>query len=267
MDLFEQVLHAIEGEETESRMAYSADGEKTIQVRTFGPDRWIERAEIGRLDAINFLAVILFAVRDTFNLEHERRIVEEWAKIIRAAAMAGEITPRNPVTLLPLQTLPDGWEWLVSIEDADKFVKARGMGWSCTGIVEHLATQSTHPSIALMEQNPQLFTSKHSAAPPPAAEPTANTTEAINGKQTPISWQEQARQIADELFNHDTNAKCRDGLIRRNGRNEIVGGYAYRVMEEMQKREIHGPRGRFDNPGTISREALQGDKWWARKPK
>jgi len=73
VDLFEQVLHAIEGEETEGRIAYSADGQKSIQVRTFGPDRWAERAKMGRLDAINFLAVILFAVQDTFNLEHERR--------------------------------------------------------------------------------------------------------------------------------------------------------------------------------------------------
>lgn len=183
MDLFEQVLHAVEGEETEGRIAYSADGQKSIQVRTFGPDRWVERAKMGRLDAINFLAVILFAVQDTFNLEQERRIVEEWAKIIRAAAMGGEMTPRDPVTLLPLKTLPDGWDWLVSLDDADTFVKAQGMGWSCTGIVEHLATQSTHPSIALMEQNPQLFTSKHVSAPssaissgaPESAEPPAES--------------------------------------------------------------------------------------------
>lgn len=106
-----------------------------------------------------------------------------------------------------------------------------------------------------------------SSGTPESDEPKATTPEAINGKHTPISWQEQARQIADELFSHDTNLNCRDGLIRKNSRDEIIGGYAYRVMEEMQKRNIHGPRGRFDNAGTISREALQGDKWWARKPK
>lgn len=169
MDLFEQVLHAIEGEETEGQTAHTTDGQKFIQVRTFGPDRWIQRAEQGRLDAINFLAVILFAVRDTFNLEHERRIVEEWAKTIRAAAMAGKITPRDPVSLLPLQSLPDGWNWLVSLDDADSFVNAQGMGWSCTEQVKYLATQSTHPSIALIEQNPQLYSSKRSATPQPSA--------------------------------------------------------------------------------------------------
>jgi hypothetical protein len=106
--------------------------------------------------------------------------------------MAGEITPRNPVTLLPLQTLPDGWDWLVSLDDADTFVKARGMGWSCTGIVEHLATQSTPPSIALMEQNPQLFTSKHPASPLPAASSGApESTES----PSPITLSEGKRGI------------------------------------------------------------------------
>jgi len=169
VDLFEQVLHAIEGEETEGRIAYSADGQKSIQVRTFGPDRWAERAKMGRLDAINFLAVILFAVRDTFNLDAERRIVEDWATAIRAAAEIGEIVPRDQLSLLPLHTLPDGWGWLVSIEDADSFVKARGMGWSCSSIVEHLATQSTSPQIALLEQNPHLFATKHANTQPPAS--------------------------------------------------------------------------------------------------
>ncbi|KVC94875.1 hypothetical protein WI77_10285 [Burkholderia ubonensis] len=70
-------------------------------------------------------------------------------------------------------------------------------------------------------------------------------------------WQERARIIADEFFDCDTAHSCRDSLK----------GYAARVMEEMQKRKIHGPRGRIDNPNTIQREALQGDKWWAGKGK
>lgn len=120
---------------------------------------------------------------------------------------------------------------------------------------------------AAIESIAEQYNAAASSGTPESDEPKAPTPEASKGERTTVSWQEQARQIADELFNHDTNAKCRDCLIRRNGRNEIVGGYAYRVMEEMQKREIHGPRGRFDNAGTISKEALQGDKWWARKPK
>ena len=62
-------------------------------------------------------------------------------------------------------------------------------------------------------------------------------------------WRESARAIADECFDHDTNAnpKVRDSLK----------GYSERVMEEMQNRKIHGPRGLIDNPKTIQREALQ----------
>jgi len=70
-------------------------------------------------------------------------------------------------------------------------------------------------------------------------------------------WKEKARAIADELFDIDTKNNCRDSLK----------GYSSRVMDKMQERNIHGPRGRIDNHGTISREALQGKKWWANKSK
>jgi hypothetical protein len=73
------------------------------------------------------------------------------------------------------------------------------------------------------------------------------------------TWKEYAREIADTFFDHDTNANpsVRDSLA----------GYADRVMAEMQKRKIHSPRGAITNASTISREALQGLKWWAKKQK
>lgn len=71
------------------------------------------------------------------------------------------------------------------------------------------------------------------------------------------SWQARAREIADECFDRDTENNCRDSLK----------GYAKRVMEEMQRRQIHGPRGRIDNPNTVQREALQGGQWWKGKAK
>ena len=70
-------------------------------------------------------------------------------------------------------------------------------------------------------------------------------------------WRTHARTIADELFDHDTKLSTRDTLYN----------YSSRVMDEMQKREIHGSRGRIDNPRTIMREALQGNKWWQNKSK
>lgn len=70
-------------------------------------------------------------------------------------------------------------------------------------------------------------------------------------------WKEAARRIADELFDYDTSLNTRDTLVN----------YSKRVMEKMQSNEIHGPRGRIDNPKTIMREALQGDMWWSNKKK
>ena len=132
MDLFETVLHAIEGDEKERREEQSKYGTRVVFRHSFGPDRWIENAGLGRLNAIEALAIILFSVRNTFNLDNERRIVEQWANELRAAAEARDITPRDPVTLLPLQSVPVDWHWLISVDDADSFVAARGMGWKCS---------------------------------------------------------------------------------------------------------------------------------------
>jgi len=142
MDLFGRVLHAIEGEEKERLERHSKDGVQIVYRHWFGPDRWIEDAALGRLTAINALAVILFSVRNAFNLDDERRIVEGWATELRAAAEATQITPRDPVTLLPLQSVPDGWDWLIFTDDADSFVAARGMGWTCSERVAYLLEQS-----------------------------------------------------------------------------------------------------------------------------
>lgn len=71
------------------------------------------------------------------------------------------------------------------------------------------------------------------------------------------NWQDDARAIADECFDADTKGNCRDSMA----------GYARRVMDIMQQRNIHGPRGLIDNSKTIEREALQGSKWWQHKKK
>lgn len=74
---------------------------------------------------------------------------------------------------------------------------------------------------------------------------------------TEKDWRPKARDIADECFDRDTANNCRDSLA----------SYSHRVMDEMQKRNIHGPQGPIVNPKTIQREALQGAKWWQNKPK
>ena len=85
----------------------------------------------------------------------------------------------------------------------------------------------------------------------------------IPSTPAPADWMKSARAIAQEFFDKDTANGLRDSLIRQDGK----GGYAVRVMDEMRKRKIHGPRGPIDNPATIAREALQGPKWWGRMPK
>lgn len=71
---------------------------------------------------------------------------------------------------------------------------------------------------------------------PPASEQAKN-----EGKEGSAgTWQEQARKIADECFDRDTSNICRDSLA----------GHSSRVMDEIQKRRIHGRRGLITNPAT-----------------
>lgn len=86
----------------------------------------------------------------------------------------------------------------------------------------------------------------------------ANLSALNQGAHSPEkTWQEEARRIADELFEKDTSGNCRDCL----------NGYSSRVMDAMREQKIHGPRGVITNPSTIQREALQAGKWWATKSK
>lgn len=71
------------------------------------------------------------------------------------------------------------------------------------------------------------------------------------------SWHTKAREIADELYDHDTKNNCRDSL----------DGYSKRVMVKMQEKQIKGPRGLIINPNTVKRDALQAERWWRQKQK
>jgi hypothetical protein len=88
--------------------------------------------------------------------------------------------------------------------------------------------------------------------------PSAPSTDDGSGpQQKAADWKQSARQLADKCFDQDTANNCRDSLA----------GYSLRVMGEMQKQKIHGPRGLIDNPRTIQRDALQGQLWWQGKKK
>jgi hypothetical protein len=119
------------------------------------------------------------------------------------------------------------------------------------------------PKKLFLKDNSSFAESKQTA-PEPELPIKGNDVKGVSyGFSSDNDWKEKARKIAERLFDNDTKGNCRDCLIRKNH----AGGYAVRVMDEMQRLEIHGPRGRICNPATIAREALQGKRWWGKKQK
>ena len=139
-DLFEQVLRHLEGNsETETQNWELVDGITTVEVAKYGPVIWIESVyELERMMAMDCLALILFVLDKFFSTEKQRRIVEGWAVELRKAVSAGEVKARDPITLLPLEALPDGWDWLLSMADADRFIASHGMDCRFGEVVSHL---------------------------------------------------------------------------------------------------------------------------------
>ena len=142
-DLFEQVFKHIEGnDETVTQSWQTVEGTRPVEVPKYGPALWIEDVhQKHRMAAIDCLALILFVLDDFVAKEQARRIVEGWAAELRKAVSTDEIQARDPITLLALERLPDGWEWVLSMADADKFIAARGMEWRFGEIVLHLFKQ------------------------------------------------------------------------------------------------------------------------------
>lgn len=248
-NIFSQVIQAIEGEAITMQEVITADGTNVVKLRWFGPDLWVEKARRGRITAIECLALILFVEDDFLEPLDREKFVMAWANELKAAALNGKITPRNVETRLPLNHAPANFEWLLFTDDVDKFLHSKGLSWGCVEVIEHLYNQC----LPRIERNllvslglPEIGNVCNAATMP--------DTSASQSDKLP-DWKESARLIADELFDHDTRMKCRDSLK----------GYSGRVMEEMQKRKIHGPNGPIANRNTIQRDALQGAAWWKHK--
>ena len=69
------------------------------------------------------------------------------------------------------------------------------------------------------------------------------------------TWQEIARQIANDLDQKDMASELHDS----------VKNMADRVARELRTQKVFGPRGPL-SPGTVLREALQGGKWNSHRP-
>jgi hypothetical protein len=192
-DLFEQVFHAIEGEEVEQQVWHYSDGsQKTVERRYFGPEKWIRRVHRrGILTPLQFLAIVHYVLVDFDDRDQdERRIVDGWYRAVLDAAERRVIVPRDRDSLLPLESF-DSWNnWVLSVADADSFVASAGMEWTCTEIAGHLFDES-YPGEVPADDLRQ----KQEAAPP---EPeSADDSNANGGVLTHEQRTEVKRRLRD----------------------------------------------------------------------
>jgi len=140
MDLYDQVLHLLEGEEIRHETTRDGESEQPIEYKTSGTERWIGRVhESGVLTGLELLAVILFIIRDLDDINRDpTKIVGPWSIAVTDAIKQGVIVARDRNSYLPLETEVKGWNWVLPLDVADSFLSSYGIGWSCTQIVEHL---------------------------------------------------------------------------------------------------------------------------------
>lgn len=169
-------------------------------------------------------------------------------KLLRDAIQRGEIEQLDPNSNIPSTTFLTYGK--ISFASLQKYVEQLQLSVS---FLETEPDSSTTADATPGNTDAQNHPQGTPTSPINSAEPAQSTTE----NSPSDDWRVQARAIADECFEHDTNMNCRDSLK----------SYSARVMDKMQERGIKGPRGIIDNAGTIMREALQGAKWWANKTK
>lgn len=124
MTLLGRVVFHLEGTETTARRNVS--GEPVCLVRTFGFHRWIEEAADGHMTALDLLALVLY--RRYFRADDARAVVHGWHEELRRAVEAGEVTPRDPSSLLPCRADFEGLGWLVSRADAARLLERHQTG-------------------------------------------------------------------------------------------------------------------------------------------
>lgn len=229
MDLFDLVMHALEGEDP-PRTWKTARGPVTVTRAAFV--EWVHRIERTHTPtALECVALIKFKISD-FDQDAERRIVEGWSATLRAAAIAGSVVPRDPVTLLPMQEVPEDWsDWGITLVDADKFVGSLGMPWTVTAIAEHMLEEA---NAALFREHEQVAGGKE--VPPKPKAPTSAATR--------LDWKQMARVYATEAWD-----------ARREGSNPSKRQIAEAIRKRFDAEGVRGPRGPL-TADNILREAL-----------
>lgn len=164
--LFQQVVHHLEGEEVVVKNYQTKDGAKNLTLKTVGAERWIERVQTrGVLKAIDCITLIYFVLDDfdlMLNLEQRIHIVESWSLQLRESAVSGEVKARDGITLLPLKNVPDGWDWELSIIEAQNFLETRGMTWKLIEVSAHVLNE-VREGINNFRFPPELFSSDESS--------------------------------------------------------------------------------------------------------
>ena len=196
--LFELVRDHIEAFDEVTQEWETAEGNKTLTRSFARPVAWIERVhERGVLTALDCLSIIFFALNDwhALSTQQEIQLAEGWAAELRHAADTGEIQARDPFTLLPLKSIPEGWDWGLAISDADKFLAARGMSWRCAEIAAHIYNQVA--SEIDEKRFPEALNSKpttQAKQAEPQAVPVADSAD--DGD----AWKAKARERAGEII-------------------------------------------------------------------
>ncbi|CAJ9608830.1 Uncharacterised protein [Burkholderia pseudomallei] len=191
-------MHALRGEETKRQKWWHVGGgpenvtEKIVEVKTVGPQGWIRCVhERGILTPVQLLAIILFPLWDFREpYQDDEKIVSDWDREFRAAIDSGEFVPRDRNSLLPIANA-DETNWVISLGEADAFVAARGMAWTCTETVAHLFNEyfgvdcsqsladASADTTALAEPNPSATVAGTSSAMPGLTEAANSNTSGI----------------------------------------------------------------------------------------
>lgn len=144
-NLFTRLLGVIEGEYQESRvLSHTGGAIKTIQVSVCGADLWSQTAREHRtVTVLQFLGIVHFVLSSSFwNRAREERAADQWYVALAAAINRGDIKTRDRDSWLPISPEAADFRSLISLGDADSFVRSMGMDWTCTEAVEHLAKEA-----------------------------------------------------------------------------------------------------------------------------
>jgi len=146
---FSQWLKINEQEPSEHIAAWFADqlkaprtsgliGEVLAAAENDAIPLWLDNMPNGAISVVHFLAVVLCAnPNGNKDAEKDEKIITDWyGRLCEAASVLTGglrlVQPHDRLTLLPMKGNPSGHDWLLPVDDADKFLETCGAGWRCS---------------------------------------------------------------------------------------------------------------------------------------